>query len=140
MFFGHTYSLVFFLGIIVTHLVSRLVKGLTWAVWNLLGGGLARSRLFCFSLVCSLVLFLLFAIIGLSGKISCRNSSAHISGQCVLRMSLIDRRYLWISPLGIAVLVHSGWYDFLWMYNCLFVGFMCVLTSRRPVSANWGPL
>ena len=43
---------------------------------------------------------------------------------------VLDRRYLWISPLGIAALVHSGWYDFLWIYNCLFVGFMCVLTSR----------
>lgn len=123
------------------------------------------------------VLFFRLAIIGMSGKVSLRNSSWSISGQCALNISLIashsglyftgrtrgavsllflvedmissrllngyssstlvssfalyplsisfvfnclvmlvkvsglvlNRKYPWISPLGIAILVHSGW-------------------------------
>ena len=50
------------------------------------------------------------------------------------------RRYLSVSPFGIAVFAHLGWYEFLWMYNCLLVGLICVFTSRVPVELNSGPL
>ena len=49
-------------------------------------------------------------------------------------------RYLCVSPVAIAFLQLSGWYDVLWTYSCLLVGFMFVLTSRSHVSWNLGPL
>ncbi len=48
------------------------------------------------------------------------------------------RRCLSVSPFGMAVFTLLGWYEDLWMYNCLLVGLMCVLTSRRPLSLKLG--
>ena len=54
---------------------------------------------------------------------------------CIKVSSLVfECRYLWVSPLGMAIFTLCGWYDVLRMYNCGF------LTSRKPVSRNWGPL
>ena len=50
------------------------------------------------------------------------------------------RRCLSVSPFGMAVFTLFGWYEVLWMYNCLLVGLTCVLTSRRPLSLKFGPL
>ena len=45
-----------------------------------------------------------------------------------------------VSPVAMAFLQGSGWYDDLWTYSCLLVFFMCVLMSRMPVSVKVGPL
>ena len=49
------------------------------------------------------------------------------------------RRCLSVSPFGMAVFTLLGWYEVLWMYKCLLVGLVCVLTSRRPLSLKFGP-
>ena len=49
------------------------------------------------------------------------------------------RRCLSVSPFGMAVFTLLGWCEVLWMYKCLLVGLMCVLTSRRPLSLKFGP-
>ena len=38
------------------------------------------------------------------------------------------------------LIVVGGWYEVAWTYNCLFVGFMCVRTSRSWFLLNLSPL